>query len=59
MFIVMLEFTSKKKNLYFRIVNIRLSFINNVEKDNRYKFEKLLNRRVTSRNNKDRRKKIV
>jgi hypothetical protein len=58
MFIVILEFASKKKNLYFKIVNIKLSFMN-VEKDDRYKFEKLLNRRITSRDNKDRRKKIV
>jgi len=55
----MLEFASKKKDLYFRIVNIKLLSINNVEKDNRYKFERLLDRRVTSRNNKDRKKKIV
>ncbi len=59
MFIVMLKFASKKKDLYFRIVNIELSSINNVEKDNRYKFEKLLDKRITSHDNKDRKKKIV
>jgi len=59
MFIVMLKFASKKKDPYFRIVNIELSLVNNVEKDNQYKLEKLLDKRVTSRDNKDRRKKIV
>ncbi len=59
MFIVMLEFAPKKKDLYFRIVNIKLSSINNVEKDDRYKLEKLLNRRITSRDSKNRKKKIV
>jgi len=49
----------KKKDLYFRIVNIKLSSINNVEEDNRYKFEKLLDRHITSRDSKDRKKKIV
>jgi len=59
MFIVMLESTSKKENLYFRIINIELLSINNVEKDNRYKLERLLDKRVTSRDSKDRKKKIV
>ncbi len=59
MFIVMLEFAPKKKDLYFRIVNIKLSSINNVEKVDRYKLEKLLNRRITSRDSKNRKKKIV
>jgi len=30
----MLELALKKKNSYFRIVNIELSLVNNVEKDN-------------------------
>jgi len=30
----MLKFVSKKKNLYFRIVNIELLLVNNIEKDN-------------------------
>jgi len=30
----MLKFTLKKKKSYFKIVNIELSFINNVEEDN-------------------------
>jgi hypothetical protein len=34
MFIVMLEFVSKKKDSYFKIINIDTSFINNVKKDN-------------------------
>jgi len=59
MFIAMLEFASKKKNSYFRIINIELSSMNNVEEDDRYKFEKLLDKRVTSRDNKDQKKKIV
>jgi hypothetical protein len=59
MSIVILKFVSKKKDLYFRIVNIKLSSINNVEEDNRYKFEKLLDRHITSRDSKDRKKKIV
>ncbi len=59
MFIAMLELALKKKDSYFKIVNIELLFMNNVEKDNRYKFEKLLDKRVTSRDSKDRRKKIV
>jgi len=33
--------------------------MNNVEKNNRYKFEKLLDKRVTLHDNKDRKKKIV
>jgi len=49
----MLELAPKKKDSYFKIVNIELSSINNVEEDNRYKFEKLLDRRVTSRDSKD------
>jgi len=59
MFIVMLKFTSKKKNSYFRVVNIKLSFVNNVEKNDQYKFKRLLNKRITLYDNKDRRKKIV
>jgi len=59
MFIAMLDFASKKKNSYFRIINIELSSMNNVEEDDRYKFEKLLDKRVTSRDNKDQKKKIV
>ncbi len=59
MFIAMLELASKKKDSYFKIINIKLSSINNVEKDNRYKFEKLLDKRITSRDNKDQKKKIV
>jgi len=59
MFIVMLEFAPKKKDSYFRVVNIDTSFVNNVEENDRYKFERLFDRRVTSRDNKDRRKKIV
>jgi hypothetical protein len=59
MSIVILKFVSKKKDLYFRIVNIKLWSINNVEEDNRYKFEKLLDRHITSRDSKDRKKKIV
>jgi len=59
MFIAMLEFASKKKDSYFKVINIELSSMNNVEEDDQYKLEKLLDRRVTSRNNKDRRKKIV
>ncbi len=60
MFIVMLKFVLGMKNSYFKIVNIELLFINNnIEEDNRYKLEKLLNKHITSRNNKDRRKKIV
>ncbi len=59
MFIVMLELAPKKKNSYSKIVNIELSFINNVKKDDRYKLEKLLDKRVASRDNKDRRKKVV
>jgi len=53
MFIVMLKFAPKKKDSYFRIVNIKLSFMNNVKKDDRYKFERLLDKRITSRDNKD------
>jgi len=59
MFIVILKFASKKKDSYFRIVNIELLFINNVEKDIRYKFERLLDKRITLRDSKNRRKKIV
>ncbi len=59
MFITILKFVLKKKDLYSRVVNIDLLFINNVEEDNRYKLEKLLNKRVTSLDNKDRKKKIV
>jgi len=59
MFIVILKFASKKKDSYFRIVNIELLSINNVEKDIRYKFERLLDKRITLRDSKDRRKKIV
>jgi hypothetical protein len=59
MFIVILELASKKKDLYFKIVNIKLSSINNVKKDDQYKLEKLLDKRITSCDNKDRRKKIV
>jgi len=58
-FITILKFVLKKKDLYSRVVNIDLLFINNVEEDNRYKLEKLLNKRVTSLDNKDRKKKIV
>jgi hypothetical protein len=58
-FIIILKFVLKKKDLYSRVVNIDLLFINNVEEDNRYKLEKLLNKRVTSLDNKDRKKKIV
>jgi hypothetical protein len=59
MFIVILKFASKKKDSYFKIMNIELLSINNVEKDIRYKFERLLDKRITLRNNKNRRKKIV
>jgi hypothetical protein len=59
MFIVMLEFASKKKDSYFRVIDIELSLVNNVEKDDRYKLEKLLDKRVTLRDSKDRKKKIV
>jgi len=59
MFIVILELASKKKDLYFKIVNIKSSSINNVKKDDQYKLEKLLDKRITSCDNKDRRKKIV
>jgi hypothetical protein len=59
MFIVILELASKKKDLYFKIVNIKLSSINNVKKDDQYKLEKLLDKRITLCDNKDRRKKIV
>ncbi len=59
MFIVMLEFILKKKDSYFRVVNIDTSFVNNVEENNRYKFEKLLDKRITSHDSKDRKKKIV
>jgi hypothetical protein len=55
----MLELTPKKKDSYFRIVNIKLSSINNVKEDDRYKFERLFDKRVTSCDNKDRRKEIV
>ncbi len=56
MFIVMLELAPKKKDSYFKIVNIELSFVNNVEKDDQYKLEKLLNRRIMSRDNKNQKK---
>ena len=59
MFIVILKLVLKKKNSYYRIVNIDTSSMNNVEKNNRYKFEKLLDKRVTLHDNKDRKKKIV
>ncbi len=59
MFIVMLELVLKKKNSYFKVINIDTSFMNNVEKDDQYKLEKLLNKRITSHDNKNRRKKIV
>ncbi len=55
----MLKLASKKKDSYFKVVNIELLFINNVEKDNRYKLEKLLDKHIISRDNKNRRKKIV
>jgi hypothetical protein len=55
----MLEFILKKKDSYFRVVNIDTSFVNNVEENNRYKFEKLLDKRITSHDSKDRKKKIV
>jgi hypothetical protein len=56
MFIVMLELAPKKRDSYFKIVNIELSFVNNVEKDDQYKLEKLLNRRIMSRDNKNQKK---
>jgi len=52
----MLELAPKKKDSYFKIVNIELSFVNNVEKDDQYKLEKLLNRRIMSRDNKNQKK---
>jgi hypothetical protein len=55
----MLELALKKKDSYFKVINIELSFVNNVEENNQYKFEKLLDKRITSRDSKDRRKKIV
>ena len=55
----MLELASKKKDSYFRVVNIELLSMNNVKENNRYKFEKLFDERVTSRDNKDQSKKIV
>jgi len=55
----MLEFILKKKDSYFRVVNIDTSFVNNVEENNQYKFEKLLDKRITSHDSKDRKKKIV
>jgi len=55
----MLKLVSKKKDLYFKIINIKLLFVNNIEKDNRYKLKRLLDKYITSRNSKDRRKKIV
>jgi hypothetical protein len=55
----MLKSASKKKDSYFRAVNIKLSPVNNVEKDDRYELERLLDRRVMSRDSKDRKKKIV
>jgi len=55
----MLEFILKKKDSYFRVVNIDTSFVNNVEENNRHKFEKLLDKRITSHDSKDRKKKIV
>ncbi len=58
-FIAMLELASKKKDSYFRVVNIELLSMNNVKENNRYKFEKLFDERVTSRDNKDQSKKIV
>jgi hypothetical protein len=33
--------------------------MNNVKENDQYKFEKLLDKRVTSRDNKDRKKKII
>ncbi len=59
MFIVMLKLASKKKDSYSKVINIELSPMNNVEKDDRYKFERLLDKRITSCDSKDRRKKIV
>jgi len=49
----MLKFASKKKDLYFRIINIELLSINNVEEDNRYKFERLLDKYITLHNRKN------
>jgi len=59
MFIAMLEFAPKKKDSYSRFVNIKLLSINNVEEDDQYKFKRLLDKRITSRDNKNRKKKIV
>jgi len=55
----MLKFASKKKDLYFRIINIELLSINNVEEDNRYKFERLLDKYITLHNFKNLKKEIV
>jgi len=55
----MLKFASKKKDLYFRIINIELLSINNVEEDNRYKFERLLDKYITLHNCKNWKKEIV
>jgi len=48
----MLELASKKKDSYFKVINIKLSFVNNVKEVNRYKFERLLSKRIMLRNNK-------
>jgi hypothetical protein len=55
----MLEPAPKEKDSYFRAVDIELSPVDNVEEGDRYELERLLDRRVTSRDSKDRRKKIV
>jgi len=43
----------KKKDLYFRVVNIKLLSIDNIEEDNRYKLERLLDKYIILRDNKD------
>jgi hypothetical protein len=49
----MLKFVLKKKDLYFKVINIELLFVNNIEKDNRYKLEKLLDKYIILRDNKN------
>ena len=43
----------KKKDSYFRVVNIKLLSIDNIEEDNRYKLERLLDKYMILRDNKD------
>lgn len=55
----MLELVSSNDNLYFRVVHVEISLVNNAKKNDRYKIKRLLSRRVFTRNTSARRRQVI